>query len=177
VLICYCWLAVAAMKMTMELEHRFPSCQIMDALNIVYPQFWLAEVNERELQLHLGVIKKVFGHSKEMETSPDKWERTREIVSPSALDKQLECFRIAMASNSLHAMRAIDPQIHPMTKLWRNLSLSPMLPGVFPEYFKLAELAMIMVQFLPIILNCSQCVAYYCLQSCQLSCFGEYMGE
>jgi hypothetical protein len=43
-------------------------------------------------------------------------------------------------------MRAIDPHIHPMTKLWCNLSLSSMLPGVFPEYFKLAEMAMIMVQ-------------------------------
>jgi hypothetical protein len=50
-----------------------------------------------------------------------------------------------MMHNSLHVMRAIDPHIHPMTKLWRNLSLSPMLPRVFPEYYKLAEMAMIMV--------------------------------
>jgi hypothetical protein len=50
--------------------------------------------------------------------------------------------------NNLHAMRAIDPHIHPMTKLWRNLSLSPMLPTIFPEFYKLAEMAMIMVLLL-----------------------------
>jgi hypothetical protein len=127
------WLhAVAPSKMTMELEHRFPSCQIMDSLCIVYLQFWLADVNERKLQLHLGVIKKVFGQPKQVETSPGKWERSCELLSTVALDRQLECFRIAMVSNSLHTMRAIDPHIHPITKLWRNLSLSPMLPGVFP---------------------------------------------
>jgi hypothetical protein len=47
--ICCSLLVVAAMKMTMELEQRFPPSQVMDALNIVYPQFWLAEVNEIEL--------------------------------------------------------------------------------------------------------------------------------
>jgi hypothetical protein len=37
---------VAAMKMIMKLEQRFPSNQIMDAFCIVYPQFWLGKVNE-----------------------------------------------------------------------------------------------------------------------------------
>jgi hypothetical protein len=45
---------VVATKMIMELEQRFPSNQIMDAFCIVYPQFWLGEVNEAELQRHLG---------------------------------------------------------------------------------------------------------------------------
>ena len=85
-----------------------------------------------------------------METSPDQWEcilHIQELVSPSALDKQRECFQITMSYNSHHAMRAIDPYIHPLMKLWRNLNLSPMLPGVISEYFKLAGLAMIMVVF------------------------------
>jgi hypothetical protein len=133
--------------MSMELEQRFPSSQIMNALSVVYLQFWLTDVDEIELRQHLSVIKNVFGQPKEMETTPDKWEWTRELVSPGGLDKELECFRIAMLHNSHHAMRAIDPHIHPLTKLWRNLSLFPMLPGVLPEYFKLAELAMIMVPF------------------------------
>ena len=117
----------------------------MDAFSIIYPQFWLVEVSEKDLQTHVSVIKKFFGQPKEIESSLGNWEWTREIISPTALDKQLECFKISMASNSLHAMRAIDPHIHPLTKLWHNLSLSPMLPTVFPQYFKLAELAMIMV--------------------------------
>jgi hypothetical protein len=83
-----------------------------------------------------------------METTPEKWEWTCELVSPRTLDKTLECFRIAMLHNSHQAMRAIDPHIHPLTKLWQNLSLFPMLPGVLLEFFKLAELAMIMVNIL-----------------------------
>lgn len=83
---------MVASKMTMELEHRFLSCQIMDSSCIVYPQFWLADVNEREMQLHLGMIKKVFGQPKQVETNLGKWERSRELLSAVALDRQLECF-------------------------------------------------------------------------------------
>ena len=68
-----------------------------------------------------------------------------ELLSPVALEQQLECFRIAMLYNNLYTMRAIDPHIHPMMKLRGNLSLSPMLPIVFPEFYKLVEMAMIMV--------------------------------
>ena len=49
-----------ATKMIIELQQRFPSNQIMDAFSIVYPQFWLGEVNEAELQRHFGVLKVVF---------------------------------------------------------------------------------------------------------------------
>jgi hypothetical protein len=52
--------------MAVELEQRFPSSQIMDALSIVYPQFWLADVSERALQLHLVVIKKFFGQQRRL---------------------------------------------------------------------------------------------------------------
>jgi hypothetical protein len=52
-------------------------------------------------------------------------------------------------------MRDIDTHIHPITKLWRSLSLSPYLTAVFPEYFKLAELAMIMVSLCYIFLEFS----------------------
>jgi hypothetical protein len=101
-----------------------------------------------------------------METTPNKWEWTWEkIVSPGTLDKQLECFQIAMLHNSHHAMRAIDLHIHPLMKLWQNLSLSPMLPRAFSEYFKVVKLAMIMVLFS---LKTSMCARIYCLQTCLL---------
>jgi hypothetical protein len=82
--------------------------------------------------------------------------------SSAALDKQLECFRISLVNNAQSAMRAIDPQIHQITKLWRNLILSPYLTTVFPEFFKLAELAMIMVRFWLIFLEFSASVSMDC---------------
>ena len=48
-----------------------------------------------------------------------------------------------MANNPPHAMRAMDTHIHPLTKLWRALAQSGPLKGMFPEFFKLAEIAMI----------------------------------
>ena len=48
----------------------------------------------------------------------------------------------------MHSPCSIDPHIHPMTKLWQNLSLSPMLSTVFHEFYKLVEMAMIMVLLL-----------------------------
>ena len=40
-----------------ELQNHFPNSYIMDSLYIVYPQFWLGEVLDRELNMHLSIIK------------------------------------------------------------------------------------------------------------------------
>ena len=40
-----------------ELQNHFPNSYIMDSLYIVYPQFWLGEVLDRELHMHLSIIK------------------------------------------------------------------------------------------------------------------------
>ena len=58
---------------------------------------------------------------------------------------QLHWFKVAMVNNSKHAMRALDLNVHPMTKVWRNFAQSGLLRGMFPEFFKLAEIAMIQV--------------------------------
>jgi hypothetical protein len=65
------------------------------------------------------------------------------VLSAMALDRQLHWFAVAMANNSLHAMRAMDTHIHPLTKLWRALAQSGPLKGMFPGFFKLAKIAMI----------------------------------
>ena len=48
-----------------------------------------------------------------------------------------------MKNNSPHAMRVMDTHIHPLTELWRALAQSSPLKGMYHEFFKLAEIAMI----------------------------------
>jgi hypothetical protein len=118
----------------------------MNALCIVYPQFWLGEDVDRDLYTNLNIIKQYWGQPREIQVTSERSEWVPELHSSTALDKQLDCFRISIVNNAQSAMRAVDSHIHPITKLWRNFSLSPYLTTVFPEYFKLAELAMIMVR-------------------------------
>ena len=137
--------AGAAMMIMNELQNRFSNSHIMNSLYIMYPQLWLGEVLDRELHMHLSIIKQYWGQPKQIQITLKKIEYVPELLSSAALDKQLDCFRISIINNAQSAMRAIDTHILPITKLWRNLSLSSYLTTVFPEYFKLAELAMIMI--------------------------------
>jgi hypothetical protein len=110
-------------------------------------------VVDRELHMHLNIIKQYKRQPRQIEITPEKTECIPKLLSSAALDKQLESFQISMVNNAQSAMRAIDTHIHPITKLWRSLSLSPYLTIVFPEYFKLAKLDMIMVSLWYIFLN------------------------
>jgi hypothetical protein len=53
--------AGAAVMIINELQNRFPSSHIMNSLYIVYPQFWLGKVVDRELHMHLNIIKQYWG--------------------------------------------------------------------------------------------------------------------
>ena len=118
---------------------------------IIYPQFWLGEVVDRELHMHLNIIKQYWRQPRQNEIIMEKTEWIPELLSSIALDY----FWILMVINAQSTMRAIDTHIHPTTKLWRSLSLSSYLTIVFPEYFKLAELALIMVRLWYIFLEFS----------------------
>ena len=136
-LLCWFFIADVAAMMVMELESRFPPSEVMDALSIVYPQFWLEPGHEDKLTGYMNTLKQTYAHTKD--TRPA-------VLSAMALDRQLHWFVVAMANNSPHAMRAMDTHIHPLTKLWRALAQSAPLKGMFPEFFKLAEIAMIQVR-------------------------------
>ena len=76
-------------------------------------------------------------------------------VAPPVLDKyRLESeqplFKMAMVANSPWAMEsptigsdASRPLVNPVTKLWRRLDANSTLSTSFPEYIKLAQIALI----------------------------------
>ena len=132
--------------MVMELGSRFPPSEVMDALSIVYPQFWLEPGHEDKLTGYMNILKQTYTHTKEFCSATHVSDICSAVLSAVALDWQLHWFAVAMANNSPHAMRAMDTHIHPLTKLWRALAQSSPLKGMFPEFFKLAEIAMIQVR-------------------------------
>jgi hypothetical protein len=132
--------------MVMELESRFLLSKIMDALSIVYPQFWLNLGHKEKLTGYMNTLKQTYGHTKDIFSAPHVYDTCPAVLSGMALDRQFHWFFVAMANNSPHAMRAMDTHIHPLTKLWRALAQSGPLKGMFPEFFKLAEIAMIQVR-------------------------------
>jgi hypothetical protein len=139
-------IADAAVMMVMELESRFPPSEIMDALSIVYPQFWLQPGHEDKLTGYMNTLMQTYAHTKDFSSATHVCDTCPAMLSAMALDRQLHWFVVAMANNSPHAMRALDTHIHPLTKLWRALAQSGPLKGMFPEFFKLAEIAMIQVR-------------------------------
>ena len=136
----------AATMMVMELESRFPPSEVMDALSIVYPQFLLEPGHEDKLPGHMNTLKQTYGHPRDMSSAPHVYDTSPAVLSAMALDQQFHWFAVAMVNNSPHAMRAVDLHVHPLTKLWRALAQSGSLKGMFPEFFKLAEIAMIQVR-------------------------------
>ena len=132
--------------MVMELGSRvFPS-EVMDALSIVYPQFWLERGHDPKLTWYMNTLKQKYAYTKDISSAIHVCDTCPAVLSGMALDRQFHWFVVAMANNSPYAMRAMDTHIHPLTKLWHALAQSSPLQGMFPDFFKLVEIAMIQVR-------------------------------
>ena len=145
-LMCWFLLADAAAMMVMELGSRYPPNEVMDALSIVYPQFWLELGHEDKLTWYMNTLKQTYAHTKDISSATHVYDTYPTILRGMALDRHFNWFVVAIENNSPHAMRAMDTHIHPLTKLWRALAQYGPLKGMFPEFFKLVEIATIQVR-------------------------------
>lgn len=143
------FVAAAADQVVEEVRSRFPAHGLMDALGMVYPQYWKNGDPQALFRKHLDVIKAHFGESRSIGTGDDK------ILVPALLDaRKLESeqhlFRVSMVHNSAYAcelppMGSSTNMVNPLTKLWRCLDSNSALAGNFQEYIKLAQIAMVQV--------------------------------
>ena len=145
-LMCWFLLADAATMMVMELGSRYPPSEVMDALSIVYPQFWLELGPEDKLTWYMNTLKQTYAHTKDISSATHVYDTCPAMLSDMALDRQFHWFVVAIKNNSPYAMRAMDTHIHPLTKLWCALAQYGPLKGMFPEFFKLTEIATIHVR-------------------------------
>ncbi len=110
---CGC-LAGAIKTLIQELETRLPTHGLMDALRIVYPQYWLQVDYETSFPKHLVVIKIVFCSSKTLlldgvETFVLK------VLNANDLDSQQGMYKLTMKST---ACMAPPFDTNPLTIMW-----------------------------------------------------------
>lgn len=66
------------------------------------------------------------------------------LLRPEALDAQHAMFCLAMKTNWSTAMSR-PFSVNPLTRIWQQLGANTILLVGFPEYFKLAEIAIVLV--------------------------------
>jgi hypothetical protein len=97
-----------------ELDWCFVDFKLMNALGIVYPQFWMQPYVDFSFSLHMVIIKKHYYKAKRVKLS------LLQVVKPldvKLLDLQMCIFKLTMKTQAPKAM-AKPSDINPMTKLW-----------------------------------------------------------
>jgi hypothetical protein len=113
----------------------------MDALGIVYPQYWLQPNCEMSLSKHIHVIKTTF--------CSRFWRDEDEIfmykiLNVNDLDNQQNMFKLRRKSNLATCM--VPPfDINLLTKMWHLMATSQVHICKFPKYVKLAKLVMVQI--------------------------------
>ena len=69
-----------------ELDLQFPAYHIMDAMEIVFPQYWVQEGTNRTFSTHLSILKDTFCYSKCLVQVEGEGEWMKPILSAKALD-------------------------------------------------------------------------------------------
>jgi hypothetical protein len=119
----------------------------MEALGIVFPQYWLQEKCDELFPLHLQVIKAWFCNFKVANFRVGGERELRQVAAPldsKALDMQAVLFKLTMKSHAAKAMECPD-SVNPVTKVWQKLGCNALLLSKLSEYMKLAEVAVTVV--------------------------------
>jgi hypothetical protein len=132
--------SAAAEMLISQLDRRFPNCDIMEALGVVFPQYWLQEGCDDLFPSHLAVIREWFCDMKSV-TGPDGQPlQIRALLDGHLLSMQQCLFKLTMKSHAMKAMEKPD-DINPVTKMWQKLGCNALLLNKLSEYFKLADIA------------------------------------
>jgi hypothetical protein len=127
---------MAAEQIIDELEKRFPTVDVMDAMGVLYPQYWTSPTAMSTFPQHLEVLKRVYGQPKRL-----KDERiVPALIDAHRLSKQSSFFKISMLNN---AQWAVDNNfgVNPLTHLWLKLSSNALLASKLSEWIKVVEIA------------------------------------
>jgi hypothetical protein len=141
----------AAMMMISQLDEKFPDVDIINALGVVFPQYW-QEPNCVELfPLHMEVLAKFYCELRTVVPDPtaeNSEPKVIEILSRRELESQVSCFKSTMISSSISTMQSEavqDGKGNPLTLLWKKLAASNYTKQYLSEWFKVAEIAVITV--------------------------------
>jgi hypothetical protein len=57
-----------AQELITQLSNRFPTADLMDALGVIYPQYWLEEDANSNFEKHLKILKAHYGTNRPFST-------------------------------------------------------------------------------------------------------------
>lgn len=124
-----------------KLEQRFPNHGLMNALGIIYPQYWLQLDCESTFAIHLSVIKQHYYTPKQLDAS-NSW--VYESLSRDTLDIQSSLFKMTMKTQASKVMEKPKDK-NPIIKLWFQLTTNSLLVVHLSRFMKLIELAIVQV--------------------------------
>ena len=118
----------------------------LNALSIVYTQYWAQEDCLLSFSIHLTVLKDFFCETHEVTSDGlcDKRIVVPMLLNWYDLDSEQNHFKLFMNNNQNKAWKP-PFDLNPLTKLWRVAQAIGSLAGRFPTYLKLAHMAVVMV--------------------------------
>jgi hypothetical protein len=138
----------AAMLMMEALDQQFPDVNLINALGVVFPQYWLQPNCHEMFVLHLQVIISYYCQEKRFRPDAENSEAELlvQILSRRDLENQVSVFKATMLVNCIKIMESRDiTKTNPLTLLWLTLAPSNYLNGYMPEWFKVAQIAIVTV--------------------------------
>jgi len=103
------------------LDWHFLQQELLDAFNIIYPQYWKQLGVEESFGHHLFLIKNFYSYAKLLNVGMPSQEgksfyTTPEMLSSPNLDNQQGMFKVEMKANSKAAC-ALVPNVNPIIAL------------------------------------------------------------
>jgi hypothetical protein len=139
---------IAAKMMISELDHYFPDVDLINALGVVYPQYWVGPNCQDLFPLHMEVIAKFYCAEKRLsdQENGESNANTVSILNRRLMEDQMILFKSTMISNSPPIMQSLSiKKDDPLSLLWVKLSASSYFTGYMSEWFKLAKIAVVTV--------------------------------
>jgi hypothetical protein len=135
----------AAMQLISELEERFPASDLVNAIGVVFPQYWMGPNCLELFPLHLDILKNYYFSARDIETDRESGGRTivDALLNGRDLDNQATLFKQTMIKHAPKVMEdALKLGKNPLSLLWSRLQGSGgYLCGYLTEWFKMADLA------------------------------------
>jgi hypothetical protein len=130
-----CWMAKVAEDLIVGLDAQFPKQAVMDAMGIVYPQYWLQTNANVTFPQHLEVLKNFYCTPRPCGQPKDDKYVTMVLIILSSwdLDVQQNLFKFTMKFNGIQTMvevltfvfDKVNPTtINPFTHMWQVIHAS-----------------------------------------------------
>jgi hypothetical protein len=134
-----------------QLDKQFPDVDVINALGIVFPQYWCHPNCLELFPLHLEVIAKYYCAQKAVvdpgqEDAEAEAPRMISLLDRRALDNEASLFKSTMLNFSAPVMASADIETeNPLSVVWDRISASTYLSNSLHAFGKVAKIAVVTV--------------------------------